>query len=361
MKPAAFQKKPGVLSVLPYFACFAPLFAYLFLCGEGAFPFSLPVFFLFLLSCLAPFSVVLSLSLRKRKLIAGLSGIVEAVETGDLSTDLVTLEEGDLGAIQHAIFQLANEARHTIRSGQAQKEYLQEFVSHISHQMKNPISALSMYHELMLDNPDMPKEDASRFLRRGEEQLHRLEWLIGTLLQIARLEADSIVMKQSPSSLRRTLSQAVATFRDAAALKGIRLSLKESEDYLLLQDEKWLTQAFENLIKNAVEHTGQGGRVEVSMGQNNFFVWVTVQDTGSGMDRKQIKHIFDAFYSRKDDDSSSSTGLGLSLCKSIIQRHNGEIYVKSKKGEGSRFEITFPKNSGHIGDKSPETPPQALQ
>ncbi|MGI6168951.1 MAG: sensor histidine kinase [Christensenellales bacterium] len=352
MKPEAFHRRKNPLLVLKYIFCFAPAAAYFVLCYLGTLPYSEKAMLVLLVCCLLPFFTVLTLSLRHKRLIHGLSSIADTIEQSDLSTDLITLEEGDIGAIQHALYQLANEARHTIRSGKAQKEFLQEFVSHISHQMKTPIATLSMYHELMLDNPQVPRKDSQRFLRRGQEQIQRLVWLISALLQIAQLEADSIIMNPTPHSLLTTLSRAVHTFRDAARLKGIALELNDAEDCLLMQDEEWLTQAFENLIKNAVEHTPPGGSIAVSMGHNTFYVWVTIQDSGTGMDQYQIKHIFDAFYSRKDDDSNS-TGLGLSLSKSIIRRHNGEIYVKSKKGEGSHFEITFPKDSTPLHNKNP--------
>ncbi|MFZ5974757.1 MAG: sensor histidine kinase [Bacillota bacterium] len=339
MKQPSFYGKRRYSIAFKYLLCFIPLGLYLLIQRDRA---DYVAAVLLLLSALAACCILFFSARRERRMLGGLQKIADAAESG-FAAELSTLDEGMLGAVQHALCKIVNEARHTIASGAAQKEYMQEFVSHISHQMKTPIASISMYHELMQDNPEMPRADAERFLHRSQEQLKRLEWLISTLLQIARLEADSIVMEMRPQSLISTLHSAMKTFEEIAAQKGIALNLDAGEDYPLPHDEKWLTQAFENLIKNAIEHTDAGGTVGIQTGQNNFYVWVKIADNGAGMDEEKIKHIFDAFYSHREDDSVGA-GLGLALVKSIIKRHGGEIYVKSKKGVGTRFEITFDKS-----------------
>jgi signal transduction histidine kinase len=336
----SFYGKHTLTAALKYVLFFLPPVAYLIYRGGRA---DNAALLLLLFSAVLASCVALYLAWQRRRLYRALYKIVQAAESGD-TAELSTLEDGAAGAVQHALYKVLNEARHTVASGAAQKEYIKEFVSHISHQMKTPIASISMYLELMLDNPGMPRADAERFMARGQEQLKRLEWLIGTLLQIARLEADSIVMDKLPQSLADTLRAAMGTFEEIAAQKGVALTLDAEADFPLPQDEKWLAQAFENLLKNAVEHTPPGGEIRLSTGQNNFLVWVTLEDTGEGMDEEQIRHIFDAFYSRKDDDAGGA-GLGLALVKSIVARHGGEIYVKSKKGQGTRFEVTFPKSA----------------
>lgn len=343
MNDYSFFGKRKVLRASKYVLCFLPFGLYLLFNGSAADPAAL----LLLMAAFWAFGILFFNARRNRKLIKGLRRIVDAAESGDVQA-LSTLEEGTPGAVQHALCTIVNEARHTVESGAAQKKYMQEFVSNISHQMKTPIASLSLYHELMLDNPGMPRTDAERFLHRSQEQLKRLEWLIGTLLQIARLEADSIIMDKRPQSLVSTLRAALNTFEEIAARKEIALTLDASEDFPLPHDEKWLTQAFENLIKNAVEHTDRGGTISLHTGQNTFHMWVVLSDNGAGMDENQIKHIFDPFYSRKEDESGGA-GLGLALVKSIVRLHDGEIYVKSKKGVGTRFEITFNKSRGETG------------
>lgn len=265
-----------------------------------------------------------------------LTKLVEKDEWEELST----FSEGRLEGLQHALYVALMQTRHHEKSLKQQREYMKEFISHISHQMKTPLAALVMYNELMEDE-SMSPEARRDFLKRSGQQLERLEWLIQSLLQIAKLEADTIVLERKPVSMDAVVEAVVDSHEIFAQGKDVRLLYEDAHAQPVEMDERWMIQAVENIVKNGVEHTPPGGQVRLWTEENRFTLSLFIEDSGQGMSEEQIDKVFEPFYSRKPDDAS--VGLGLALAKAIVVKHGGQIFVRSSLGKGTRFEIVLEK------------------
>ena len=220
------------------------------------------------------------------------------------------------------------------------KEFLQEMVSNISHQLKTPLAALSMYTEILLDEPDQPDTVAS-FAEKSMASIQRIEQLIGSLLKMARLDAGSILFDKKRLPVAELARQAQAPFVTRAGLEGKKIVLDGPTGEVLTCDPGWTSEAIGNLIKNALDHTRRGGQIRVEWKRFPDMLRITVSDNGCGIAQDDIYHIFKRFYRSRQSGDPAGVGLGLPLAKAIIEGQGGTISAASTPREGTTFTLSF--------------------
>ena len=209
-------------------------------------------------------------------------------------------------------------------------------LSDISHQIKTPLTAITIMTDL-LKQPDLPEEKRIEFVEKIDRQTSKITWLIRNLLTLSQLEADMLKMHKESVEIYDILRSVCQSLELLAEIRGVELSLQQPGEKIMVDcDRAWTAEAFSNIIKNCVEHTQTGGRVFVSVMQNNFGTSVTIEDNGDGIAGEDLPHIFERFYKGKHG-SGESVGIGLALARQIILRQNGTIQVRSVEGEGSSF------------------------
>ena len=265
------------------------------------------------------------------------------VEAGHFSRE-GGLAEGESGfdMLRSAVASMAEGTNYHAQALQKDKEYLRDLLSDISHQMKTPLAALRMYHEL-LAKPDLNPEKREEFLRRSQKQVERTDWLVQSLLKMARLESGSATMKRKSAYLLDTVELAAAPFAEPASQKGVELTTRIPAEICFAHDADWVAEAIGNLIKNALEHTPSGGHIFVEADETPLSLELRVTDDGEGMTNEEIPHAFERFYRTGGKKESGGAGIGLSLSKEIIEKNGGDIFVRSRPGEGSVFTVTFLK------------------
>lgn len=250
-------------------------------------------------------------------------------------------EEGAMYRLFHEVNSLVAIAdAHTDSERQA-KEFLRDTISDISHQLKTPIAALNIYNGILqqeADNADTVRE----FTGLSEQELDRLESLVQSLLKMARLDAGAITLEQLPENLSELLEQIKGQYSFRAGQEGKELVLAGDEQSVLLCDRVWLAEAIGNLVKNALDHTTQGDRIQIRWQQSPCLTQITVEDNGSGIHSEDLYHIFKRFYRSRFSKDTQGVGLGLPLAKSIIEAHQGSMEVHSELGHGTTFTICFP-------------------
>lgn len=250
-------------------------------------------------------------------------------------------EEGAMYRLFHEVNSLVAIAdAHTDSERQA-KEFLRDTISDISHQLKTPIAALNIYNGILqqeADNADTVRE----FTGLSEQELDRLESLVQSLLKMARLDAGAITLEQLPENLSELLEQIKGQYSFRAGQEGKELVLAGDEQSVLLCDRVWLTEAIGNIVKNALDHTTQGDRIQIRWQQSPCLTQITVEDNGSGIHSEDLYHIFKRFYRSRFSKDTQGVGLGLPLAKSIIEAHQGSMEVHSELGHGTTFTICFP-------------------
>ena len=258
---------------------------------------------------------------------------------------LPAINEGDMQSLENSINLLVERSGFGMESLQADKMFLKNLLSDISHQLKTPLATLQLYSDLMLDHPNMEPAQREEFLQQSSQQLARIDWLIQGMLKMARLESGSILMQRKPTSLSSVALSAMSPFQAMADLKKVSLVSQIPDAISLNIDAEWTAEALGNLIKNALEHSHQGGHIRLTAKDTAMTVQLSVIDDGEGMESTELPYIFERFYRKQSQVKSSSVGIGLSLAKAILTENDADIYVKSAPGHGSEFVITFLKKS----------------
>ena len=229
-----------------------------------------------------------------------------------------------------------------LQKEQQDREFLKETISDISHQLKTPLTALQMYNEIIRDeNPENPM--VVDFIHKSEHELLRMEYLIQNLLKLARLDAGAIVLKNRPLALPAFLEDTLGCFATRAAVEGKQVQITCPAGLMLEGDEHWLAEAVSNLVKNAFDHTGEGGLVQVICEETPLMVTITVQDNGTGIHPEDLPYVFKRFYRSRFSQDHQGVGIGLTLALRIVEKHGGSIVVESELGHGAVFRMIFPK------------------
>ena len=252
-------------------------------------------------------------------------------------------QEGQIGLLKTELIKMINILKEKVELLNNEKIFLNEVISDISHQLKTPMTSLIILNDLMYE--DLPKETKIEFLDKIKSQLNRMEWLIKSMLKLSKVEAKVIDFEKKEVKVSELIKKSISPSLIPMEIKNIELTVNGDENISYIGDINWSCEAFVNIIKNCVEHTETNGKINISYEENPLYCEVVIKDSGEGIDKKDLPHIFKRFYkgkSSKDD----SVGIGLAMAKSIIESQNGDIYVKSEKNKGSEFHIIFHKTYG---------------
>ena len=253
------------------------------------------------------------------------------------------LPAGETGTIYQlfgSIEQLAQSLQAKSEMEYKTKIFLRDMISNISHQIKTPIAALSIYMDILMEesgNEDVVKE----FSRKSAQSLKRIEHLVQSLLKMARLNTGNIVFEKQKCFALEIVEQAVCDLLERARREGKRILTEGEPQGVLLCDSEWTKEAVGNLVKNALDHTEEGGVIQISWKQSPAVFRFNVEDNGCGIASEDIHHIFKQFYRSRTSSDRQGAGLGLSLAKGIVEGQGGSISVESRPGEGSIFKINF--------------------
>jgi two-component system phosphate regulon sensor histidine kinase PhoR len=224
----------------------------------------------------------------------------------------------------------------------------QDFVANASHELKTPLAAIKAYNETLLDWALHDETVNTRFLKRIDEQVERLNQLILDLLSLARIESGQELFEHTPLPLVPVVRACVEAHRGRAEAKGLTLDFDHEgldEDAQVMADEEAIRQIVDNLVDNAIKYTPLGRSVSVSCWGDHDEACIQVVDTGIGIPRDDLPRIFERFY-RVDKARSrelGGTGLGLSIVKHLVGSIDGQIDVSSRVGSGSRFTVHLPR------------------
>ena len=216
----------------------------------------------------------------------------------------------------------------------------ENFVSDFSHEFKTPIVSIAGFAKLLKD-PTLTAEQRNEYLDVIIDESNRLVELSESVLLLNRLESQQITKEKY--QLDEQMRQCVLMFEQQCASKGIELNVDLQERVVINSNYKLLSQVIVNLLSNAVKFTESGGKIDVGCKVKGLNVIITVADTGCGMDEETKSNIFNKFFQGDTSHTTPGNGLGLSIVKKIVDMLDGQIFVKSKLGEGSTFTVTLLK------------------
>lgn len=279
---------------------------------------------------------------RRKKVIQELCGYMGELSRGNYRLDLRDNREDELSGMKNELYKMTVYLREQAQEARQKKLALADAMTDISHQLKSPLTSVTVLVDNLLENRDMEPEVRNRFLREISRQISGVNWLVASLLKLSRLDAGVVEMERRNLSLRSMAEEVCGRLEVLAELRQVELIVEIDENIQIQGDSLWLTEAFLNLVKNALEHSFAEGCVELSAQENEVYTLVTVRDYGEGIAPEEQRHLFERFY-RGKKAGADSVGIGLALAKEIIERQNGYITVESGSRGGTVFFIKFLK------------------
>jgi len=251
--------------------------------------------------------------------------------------EIVSTDVGDRGAL------------HTVRDVTAQAELLrlkEDFLLQVAHELRTPIAALSATLDLLFEDAlAMPREQLSSMVSTLRRSALRLEHLVENLLDAGSIEAGTFQVRAVPTSVRNCLQESLVFVQPLLDAKHQSLETRlEADSDRVLADPRRTAQVLANLIANASKYAPEGTPVTVATDIRDGYIRVSVSDRGPGIPADEQPRLFQRFFrSREVRDQAGGLGLGLTICRAIVQAHGGDIEVESEVGRGTSVHFTLPK------------------
>ena len=288
-----------------------------------------------LVSLLISILVALILSYSIAKPLAQLTHASEEIARGHYDQEIPVRGSDEVARLARSFNRMAREVK---RARQRERD----FVADISHELKTPLTSVQGFSQALLDGTVEEMEGVRRAAQIIHEEADRMARLVGELLELSKLESGQIELARGPLNLTELLRRCVARFTARAEEAGIRLRVDLPALPLIHGDPDRLERVFSNLLDNAIKFTPEGGKVDLTARKGDEAIEVTVADTGVGIPREDLPHIFERFYRGDRSRRAGGTGLGLAIAREIVIAHGGKIEVKSEVGRGTRFTVTLP-------------------
>ncbi len=269
-----------------------------------------------------------------------LNDYLTQVCAGNFDLAIDSNEEGELSLLKNNIYKVILMLRSTHDEVLKSKENLADSLADISHQMKTPLTSMTVMSDLLKEETD--EANRKTFIKNIDTQLDKMNWLIITLLKLSKIDADTVTFKKETYSLSGAVKKATEPFAITADLQNIAICCDVDPKLRVTGDVKWDVEAFTNIIKNCLEHTPPGGTLTVQAKETLVYTELTIEDTGSGISKEELPHIFERFY-RGKNSSENSVGIGLALAQTILNREKAMLDVESELGKGTKFSIRFYK------------------
>ena len=236
---------------------------------------------------------------------------------------------------------------HDITELKRLEQIRKDFVANVSHELKTPITSIKGFSETLLDGALHDEETLRSFLTIILNESNRLQLLIQELLHLSKMEQQVIELHCEDVDLVPLLKEIGLMLSTRLQAKQITLDIDVPDAAFIEGDLLRIKQVFINLMSNAVNYTPVGGKVAVHVKEEKEFVTVAIQDTGIGIENKELPRIFERFYrvDKARSRDSGGTGLGLSIVKHILEIHHGKVAVESTVGVGTTFTVTLNKKN----------------
>lgn len=223
-----------------------------------------------------------------------------------------------------------------------QDETRQKFISDISHEFQTPLTSIQGFANILKEE-DLPKEQRVKYANIILYNSKRLSSLAKNMLQLTLLDREEIELEISNYSLVNQMNRVISTQENQATEKNIEIVFETpKKDIFIDGDEQRLEQVWTNIISNAIKYTNEGGLITITMKKSSKDIEVSIEDTGIGMSKEVVSHIFERFYREDKARNVEGNGLGLAIVKSIVDLHHGKIDILSQVDVGTNYIVKLP-------------------
>lgn len=271
-----------------------------------------------------------------------LTSTAKKIIDGDNSVTINENKEGEIAKLAVSFRSMKDIIRKNMKDLLVEKEFLGRMLQDISHQLKTPLSTISIYNEMLLIE-DLPRQKQVQLLQNNEIQISRMNVLIQNLLKVAKIDAKAISFDKEPLNLVNTINEVLNRLENIINERDLSIDWDGTEEVMVIHDKLWMQEALMNLLKNAIEHSKPGEKITLQVMDTPIYTELVIQDFGEGIAAEDLPHIFNRFYKASNSKKHDSTGIGLALTKAIIEAHQALIKVESVKNAYTKFTITFIK------------------
>lgn len=248
-------------------------------------------------------------------------------------------DEGELSILANHIQKITLRLLESGESAKADRVRLADSLADISHQLRTPLTAIHLT-ATMLQARELSEKLRMELSRELQGLLNQMQWLVEVLLKLSKLDAGTVTLAKNPVSVKELISRAAAPIAINMELREQRL-LVDCREETFLGDLVWSGEALGNILKNAMEHTPNGGTITVTAEENALFTQISIEDTGPGFSEKDMANLFQRFY-KGSNAAENSYGIGLALARTVITAQNGTVQAMNGKS-GAKFVIKFYK------------------
>ena len=243
---------------------------------------------------------------------------------------------------QYEISKLNQGFNQMARQLAKQDETRQKFISDISHEFQTPLTSIQGFANILKEE-DLPKEQRVKYANIILYNSKRLSSLAKNMLQLTLLDREEIELELTNYSLVEQMNRVISTQENQAMEKNIEIVFEMPKKEIFIEgDEQRLEQVWTNIISNAIKYTNEGGLITITMKKNSKDIEVSIEDTGIGMSKEVVSHIFERFYREDKARNVEGNGLGLAIVKSIVDLHHGKIDILSQVDVGTNFIVRLP-------------------
>lgn len=279
---------------------------------------------------------------NKSKKIKEITKMISKINNRQFDIDINDFNEGELSILKNEISKTTIMLRQVADNSVKDKLNLKDSLGDISHQLKTPLTSITIMIDNILDNPDMNEKTRKKFLINIKREILNINFLVMSLLKLSKFDANVVKFNKESVYLKDIIIESIKNVSMIKELKNITIKVSGDDNIKLLCDFKWQVESITNILKNSIEHTSEYGTVEVNYSENKLYTRILIKDNGKGIDSDDLPHIFDRFY-KGENGSDDSFGIGLSLSKTIIEKEGGSITVKSTPNIGTIFTIKYLK------------------
>lgn len=293
----------------------------------------------YIITILIMLLIFLNFNKKKDKEINKITKCIEQINRRNYKLELDDMSEDELSILKNEIYKTTIMLKEAAENSNKEKLELKNSLSDISHQLKTPLTSILIILDNLIDDPEMDKNTREDFIKDIKREINSINFLVQSILKLSKLDTNTINFTEEEIEVKKIINQAIKNVSMLSDLRDVNVKLKIKSNPVIKCDFKWQVEAISNILKNCIEHSNNGSDVIVTIEDNKIYSKITIKDSGGGIDKEDLPHIFERFYKGKNA-TPDSIGIGLSLAKTIIEKDNGTINVESN-GKGSLFEIKY--------------------
>ena len=279
---------------------------------------------------------------RKDKKLKDITKYINKIKEKNYELNITENNEDELSNLKNELYKITVMLKEESEISKKDKENLKIFVEDISHQLKTPLTSITIMLDNLKDNPNMNDDTKQKFIFEISKQIDWINWLVISMLKLSKLDANVVNFYEEKVNVEKFINQIIKNLEIPIEIKNQKIVIEGDKETTFIGDYKWQQEAVTNIIKNCIEHNKENGTIFISYEENILFTKITIRDEGEGTSTDDLKHIFERFYKGKNS-SENSIGIGLALAKDIIEKNNGMINCKSELNKGTEFIIKYMK------------------